>query len=271
MRGRGRKGSRAFTVADLVVFMAVTAVAGATIVPALTAVRNMADMKSCASHFQRIALGYKIYWVDYSGMMPPNFSGPDNVASRPPYSRWWWASDTDLSKAMRSCPFYADTLVDDAYTFAEMWDCTGWDGVRDGMPRQVEYQMSGFLGQGYRDVPDGVFGADNSPWHPEIDRTDPYPVSWFDVPSKGVLLWETRRSDDDLFTFPSGREARHGEKSNVLFFDGHVESVSQRRIWPCWGRKDPDYLGCWLVKDGCGGCKDSPWWRPSTFAASHSW
>ena len=104
------------------------------------------------------------------------------------------------------------------------WDCPSEHAESDGKP-QPKYAQCPFMNV-ETGINNGVLGQNNSSWHPELGRTDPIPLGWFDMNEKGMLLADGWIGQNYPFQWYSYLySGRHGGSVNVLFFDSHVTNL----------------------------------------------
>src|SRR6185503_3923035 len=83
------RGRRAFTLIELLVVVAIVALLGALLLPALTRAKESGRRVACASNLRQLAIALDLYAVDHDGLYPPRsqtgawparlFSGYENL------------------------------------------------------------------------------------------------------------------------------------------------------------------------------------------------
>jgi len=96
--------SKAFTLVELLVVMAVIAILSAMVLPALCRARTTAKAVSCRAHFKQWGLATQIYAADYDDCLPPEGKATPTDAdlANPSYHAWY----IDLPELLR-LPRYA--------------------------------------------------------------------------------------------------------------------------------------------------------------------
>jgi prepilin-type processing-associated H-X9-DG protein/prepilin-type N-terminal cleavage/methylation domain-containing protein len=242
------KGNIAFTLIELLVVIAIIAALAALLFPALKNARGMAQQTACMSNLRQIHAAFVLYAADYRDYMP---SSSTLATVGQPEGNWCQqlgragylgspeihTSDFGPSPAERwrvfHCPAETEarstSLVKQSY----------WDYPYSRSSYVVNGQLSyntwthrrGFM-RGPRLDPSGVWSAQNTPTTvkpseaPFVTDTNDQGDGWclnifFDVIDLAPA-WEYYQGFTGFYhTF------RHpGPRANMLYMDGHVESVA---------------------------------------------
>lgn len=194
---------RAFSLLELLVVVAILAILTAILFPAFSRAREQARRSSCASNLRQIFLAHYQYKEDYDGVFAP--SAYRNARNQ----RVLWTQlfqPYAKSEQIFRCPGDANSLRLsyglNTIAFADVENIAPQQpgGVRLGALR---FDATGEL----------ILGCESGAGD---DFTTPVPDSWKIVPPSASLGFE-----GDARPF-----GRHFERANVLFFDGHVKSLS---------------------------------------------
>lgn len=115
----GQRGSRAFTLVDVLVSLAVIAVLIGILLPTISKVRESARRVVCSSNLRQIGLGLHMYSEDAADLLPPSVYLPTSATSV-------------MARASRvgegASPELMDTVRTDSHAFhARPWG--QWDGL----------------------------------------------------------------------------------------------------------------------------------------------
>lgn len=237
---RRTPASSGFTLIELLVVISIIAVLIALLLPTLQNAREAGRRLVGQTNLRGIGLSYFLYAQDHAERMPPSvlhdgsgFVSGGNYTTGDPdkQSRWKWRNNADASK------FYADILIDSGYTGEDQWDDPAVDnqGTHGKMP---EYAVSAFMyGGGTGTVSGPAVGAGLD--HP----SDRIRFDVWDLNEKGFLMADTTAGNDfpavwqwsigSWVSDPADLPGRHmgGTQQNIVFFDGHVESLAKENFW----------------------------------------
>ena len=105
--------SRAFTLVELLVVLAIIGMLAALLLPAVQAAREAARRTTCLNHFRQIALGVQNYSSANNDRLPP-------LKSRPPNRQWFFFPATGWRLPI--LPFLEEGVVSDLVDFDESPD-----------------------------------------------------------------------------------------------------------------------------------------------------
>jgi prepilin-type N-terminal cleavage/methylation domain-containing protein/prepilin-type processing-associated H-X9-DG protein len=211
--------SRAFTLVELLVVVALMAVLGALFFPVLAQVREGARRTACLSNLRQIAGAHSLYVQDWDErlpswrLLPPrNPAGSGEMLLWPAFLGSYFGSPgitRDRSAGVPPTPF------------------------RQGEPL-AEYVLLTWQSTGDKDLP-----------------TDPY-VRWPGPPlTRDQVVWPSKTIQwMDGWTAPhrtQGETGRHGVGGNVAFVDGHARWMSTQAFW----RVEWDRRGYFWLYHGC--------------------
>lgn len=231
--GRGRHTATAgFTLIELLVVVAIIAILASLLLPSLSHAKSAASSAKCRSNLHQMGLGLVMYVGDYSAYPLLNFS---KTAEGP----YWWDvlapyTVSDWDDPLTKCPDYKlkHTTVDRI--------------------REKDYWESPFGSYGYNadGFGLGIFGLGSEAFRSEKITRESEVVAASDmiaigdsnvVPWLGQFLTGTDLLGFGLGIYPAtiplrdqcleAIRKRHRGRYNLVFCDGHVESVPQDRLF----------------------------------------
>lgn len=212
---------QAFTLIELLVVIAIISIIAAILFPVFAKVREKARQTSCSSNEKQLALGVLMYAQDNDEVLPPTQDLNSNL--------WPALVNTYVKNdRIRVCPSDQGSATNsyglDEMTFVDL--------------------------------------TENTPNTPAMVT-----LSVFQVPADTVMLGETGAGDDlktprlNAFklTAPTGDindvadarpAARHFDRTNLAFMDGHVKSLRLDQFYT--GQTPPDKWFCANPEDAAG-------------------
>jgi prepilin-type N-terminal cleavage/methylation domain-containing protein/prepilin-type processing-associated H-X9-DG protein len=237
----------AFTLAELLVVIAVISILAAILLPAFSWAKSQARSTTCKNHLRQMAMALQMYVHEHDNKYPyvanpydPSLADALGAIN----TRYWWA---------KLWPYYPVKWTDAAY------HCPGYKGAitGGGVGSHHPYGSYGYNangvaipGGGYSDASRGInirftnwFGL--GPAYFKTSRLRAVSESQVIVPSKMIALGESRFLSGNTNEIPGGSHeiicgalnrsmfpefsfdsARHGKKYNQAFCDGHVSAMS---------------------------------------------
>lgn len=189
-----RKG---FTLIELLVVIAIIAILAAILFPVFAKAREAARKSSCVSNLKQIGLAVKMYQQDFDEITAYSVNG-----SGWSYANYWGYFYLPYSKNQK------------------IWECPS---SLDAAVRPVAYGLSPFV----ESQPDAAFQDPSG----TIFCHDAYETRLDD---NGDLLTAQSGQTVALTQWPDkwGEYYRHNDTCNVLWYDGHVKSLSKASSQP---------------------------------------
>ncbi|MDX1934602.1 MAG: DUF1559 domain-containing protein [Capsulimonadales bacterium] len=243
------RATAGFTLIELLVVIAIIAILAAILFPVFAQAREKARQTSCLSNEKQLALGVLMYAQDYDESFPVSRWWPEYDPNVPGKQGWAVAVQPYLKNlGIFRCP-------SDSLGLTPAPDASGWCGV------YLSYVGNSYHAGGNPNVARGPFGyvgafwmesgavalakmnkpadtilltekfaQDNNNTFPGANCSNGWPTG--DVITGAMDDFAQRIPDgtrDTTLTYPNGRNgavsARHSDRANFAFTDGHVKSM----------------------------------------------
>lgn len=205
---------KGFTLIELLVVIAIIAILAAILFPAFAQARERARAASCLSNLKQVSLGWLMYAQDYDETFP---LGRNYLASSSPVQyQHWFALDTYVS----GTGYISDYTKGLIYPYTKSGQILTCPSItvpagrtNYGLNSEIYYHQSNGTPTGapislMQSPVDTILLADSGSFNSTTGKVGPEP--YLNAPS---VLYPTVH-------------ARHQERTNVAFMDGHVKSVA---------------------------------------------
>ena len=235
----------AFTLAELLVAIAIIAVLAALLLPALAMAKSQARSTTCKNHLHQMGLALQMYVNDHENKYPsyvnPSDPSLDSVIG-PLNTRYWWAKLLPYDPAKWTnvtyhCPGYKGAITGEVKN-TRPYGCYAYNG---------EGVSSGW--QGFPFDPQFGLGPQTYTINYALHPRAAVPDHRIMAPSEMIAIGESRFLNAKANGFPGGFDelrcgclvtgpphfrdpaylfepARHGKNYNLLLCDGHIAAMN---------------------------------------------
>ena len=227
--------TRAFTLVELVVVVAIIGVLAAMIAPALVAAMGMAHQTACAWNLKQIGLAVQLYLNDNDGWFFPLYDPPESGA---PGRVWYYGFEPNGSPGLGEGNRILDRTQGKLYPYLRTAGSVECPSVPFAGPYKPKYQgepwtygINRYLSTHPSPAGGNVRGNGSRNAGSILGRDTSRTVVFADAAQVVTHLAPATASNPMIEDFPyiePGRpyvQFRHGGQANVLFADWHVEAV----------------------------------------------
>lgn len=213
---------RAFTLTEILVAVSIIGVLASIILSTASQVQSGGYRVKCASNLRQIGVAMQAYCAEHDGQLPgPLRSGQPAVYHRDGYG------PTDNFLATFLAPYLSlPTAASGTSPVANVFVCPAWAAwSRNFAPKETIRLYLVCAGARLTD------GTLRPPFGYPGDAVSPNPVKSFliDSPSKTAAMYDLDQQNATQYAGDPNvpKKPIHNGKRNFLFFDGHVETLSQ--------------------------------------------
>ncbi|MBL9134770.1 MAG: prepilin-type N-terminal cleavage/methylation domain-containing protein [Verrucomicrobiales bacterium] len=237
-----RKG---FTLVELLVVIAILAILASLLLPGLARAKQAAKSALCRSHLRQWGITLALYLDDFarypSGEYArTNMLGAGVVLRITPATS---VEPSDDEEGIRRCPTHSQQRLTDGYFTVSGWRSYGYNEFgyisATGLPGEGHHGLSlraeggvvRAVGESEVRAPSEMIAiGDNLALLPRMGNDLGHDAVW---ESPAGLMRQESAGARGSFTGEAVRRAaaRHSNRGNIVFCDGHVESVPFRRLF----------------------------------------
>jgi prepilin-type N-terminal cleavage/methylation domain-containing protein/prepilin-type processing-associated H-X9-DG protein len=258
-RASGR-GSRGFTLVELLVVIGIIALLISILLPVLNGARRKANAVKCLSNMRQIGIAFDLYALNFKNYWPPAVHDKGSYIPVADEQRW----STLIAPYVTVVEMKTEADVEKVRGNSVVWGCPEWAKVDDYDPNNYEDRVRTGYGMNYYptyfedfDVKYLAYLSPSTAASPigRYVRKD----RWTKASQRGLLIDSITHVVSTPLSISSNSQwfpydpvvfgafyvdgARHGKRgmtkkqsysskgSQMLFCDGHAEAVSVREAW----------------------------------------
>ena len=268
MRIRRSRAPHAFTLVELLVVIGIIGILIAILLPALNGARRSANTLKCLSNLRQIGSGFQLYAHTFKGFWPVAVHEPVSHIPIPQERRWYdlVAEFVSGNREMRTATDIAQLRENSV-----IWGCPEWAKTHEYNPNDFADQVRTGYGMNY--YPTFFEDADLAKLAYITGTRGSYvrQDKWTKAARRGLVADSITHVIGTPPTFSSASQwfpydpiaagafyvdaARHGKRTmtkresygaksmNMLFCDGHAETLSVRDAWNAIHNPGQDLAG----------------------------
>ena len=229
LRNQGRGNSDrslqfgAFTLVEMMVVVAIMGLLAGILIPVIASARNKGHQAACQNNLRQISLALELYRADFQDQFP----GPGSKSTYGPQPEdwiWWQYGRGVTNSAIALYIEGIDPRIVTCPMDREARTMQG-EGILPGDPYRYSYALTSYDMRNGENPGMATIITQNREVHPfrmsKILRPE----------AKLMLVEEARETIDDPRWVPEHSitnkvTERHGRRGNVVFADGHIETVT---------------------------------------------